>query len=146
MIRLPFNLADRQGLGRKLIGATVGGAGVRVLGTAMTFFVGVQLARTLGPSGYGKYGMIMAVVSLLLVPAQLALPLLVVRDISVFRSRNAPGEVKGVLVWFPLYILGSSALITALGVAGYWLWFGAQTPTGPASISGAPHCSCSRTR
>ena len=127
MIRLPFNLADRQGLGRKLIGATVGGAGVRVLGTAMTFFVGVQLARTLGPSGYGKYGMIMAVVSLLLVPAQLALPLLVVRDISVFRSRNAPGEVKGVLVWFPLYILGSSALITALGVAGYWLWFGAQT-------------------
>jgi O-antigen/teichoic acid export membrane protein len=125
-MRLPFNLADRQSLGRKLIGATVGGAGVRVLGTAMTFFVGVQLARSLGPSGYGKYGTIMAVVSLLLVP-QLALPVLATRDISVFTSQNAPGEVKGVLVWFPLYVLVSSALVNALGVAGYWLWFGAQT-------------------
>jgi O-antigen/teichoic acid export membrane protein len=128
VIRLPFNLADRQSLGRKLIGATVGGAGVRVLGTAMSFFVGVQLARSLGPTGYGKYGTIMAVVSLLLVPAQWALPLLAVRDISVFTSQNARGEVKGVLVWFPLYILASSALVNALGVAGYWLWFGAQTP------------------
>ena len=92
MIRLPFNLADRQSLGRKLIGATVGGAGVRVLGTAMSFFVGVQLARSLGPTGYGKYGTIMAVVSLLLVPAQLALPVLATRDISVFTSQSAPGR------------------------------------------------------
>ena len=63
VIQLPFNLADRQSLGRKLIGATVGGAGVRVLGPAMSFLVGVQLARSLGPTGYGKYGTIMAVVS-----------------------------------------------------------------------------------
>ena len=128
VIRLPFNFADRQSLGRKLIGALVGGAGVRVLGTAMAFFVGVQLARNLGPTGYGKYGTIMAVVSLLLVPAELALPVLATRDISVFMSQSAPGEVKGVLVWFPLYILASSALVSALGVAGYWLWFGTQTP------------------
>ena len=33
--RLSFNLADRQGLGPDLIGATVGGAGIRGLGTAM---------------------------------------------------------------------------------------------------------------
>ena len=127
VIRLPFNLADRQSLGRKLISATVAGAGVRVLGMAMTFFVGVQLARTLGPGGYGRYGTTMAVVTLFLVPAQLALPVLATREISVFKSQGTPSEVKGVLVWFPLYILGSSALIAALGVAGYWLWFGAQT-------------------
>jgi hypothetical protein len=54
VIWLPRNLADRQSLGRKLSGATVGGAGVRLLGTAMPFFVGVQLARSMGPTGYGK--------------------------------------------------------------------------------------------
>jgi hypothetical protein len=59
VIQLPFNLADRQSLERELIG----GAGVRMLGPAMSFLVGVQLARSLGPTGYGKYGTIMAVVS-----------------------------------------------------------------------------------
>lgn len=126
--QLPFNLADRRSLGRKLIEATVGGAGVRVLGMALTFFVGVQLARTLGPAGYGEYGTVMAVVSLLLVPAQIALPVLATRDISVFASQSAHGEIKGALVWFTLYILTSSALINALGLAGYWLWFGAHSP------------------
>jgi O-antigen/teichoic acid export membrane protein len=125
---LPFALMDRQSLGRKLIEATVGSAGVQVLGMALTFFVGVQLARGLGPTGYGKYGTVMAVVTLLLVPAQMALPLLATRDVSVFASQRAHGEIKGVLVWFTLYILISSALINALGLAGYRLWFGVSSP------------------
>jgi hypothetical protein len=36
-------------------------------------------------------------VSLLLVPAQMALPVLAGHDISVFASQSAHGEVKGVL-------------------------------------------------
>jgi hypothetical protein len=53
MDQLPFNLEDRESLGRKLIDATVGSAGVRLAGIAVTFLIGVQLARYLGPAGYG---------------------------------------------------------------------------------------------
>ena len=98
---------------------------------ALTFLVGIQLARSLGPTGYGKYGTVMAVVSLLLVPAQMALPVLAMRDISVFASQSAHDELKGVLVWFTLRVLTSSALISSLALVGYWLWFGAHSPGSP---------------
>jgi hypothetical protein len=70
MGQLPFNLGNGESLGRKLIGATVGSAGVRLAGMAVTFLVGVQLARYLGPAGYGIYGSVMAVVTLLAVAAR----------------------------------------------------------------------------
>jgi O-antigen/teichoic acid export membrane protein len=127
MTRLPFNLADRRSLGRKLIEATAGGAGVRGLGMALTFLVGVQLARSLGPTGYGEYGTVMAVVSLLLVPAQMALPVLATRDISVFASQSAHDEIKGILVWFTLCTLSSIGSDQRSRSRGR-LWFGAYSP------------------
>ncbi len=98
-----------------------------MLGMALTFLVGVQLARSLGPAAYGRYGATMAVVSLLLVPAQMAAPILATREISVFATRSAFGDIKGVLAWFTLTVLASSALISGFGLAGGRIVFGADT-------------------
>src|SRR3954451_21338917 len=80
--RLPWNLGDRRSLARRLAEATLGSACVRMAGMLVTLLVGVQLARRIGPEGYGIYGTVMAIVALLVVPAQLGLPQLLTRELS----------------------------------------------------------------
>ena len=118
VIQLPFGLANRDGLARKLARATLGSAGVRIVGLALTFFVGVQLARHLGPAGYGVYGTVMAIVGLLLVPAQLGLPQLIARDIPVALTTHDTAKVKGTLIWYTKAVLVSSAVMVAVGLCG----------------------------
>ncbi len=128
LARLPFSLEDRRSLGRRLVEATVGSAAVRLLGMLLTFLVGVQLARALGPTEYGRYGTMMAVVSLLLVPAQMALPILATRDIPIFVSRRTYGQVKGLVLAYATNILGASIALAGLCLAGYWIVYGGRAP------------------
>ncbi|MFV0279919.1 MAG: hypothetical protein ACK5JM_04050, partial [Rhodoblastus sp.] len=53
-----------RSLRAQIIGALIGGAGVRLAGVAVTFLVGIQLARHLGPAEYGVYGTVIAVTSI----------------------------------------------------------------------------------
>ena len=129
MKRIPFNLKDRDSLAGKLVKATLGSAGVRIVGMALTFLVGVQLARYLGPAGYGVYGTVMAIVTLLLVPAQLGLPQLIARDIPAALVERDFAKVKGTLIWFTLAVLIASIAIVAVGIAGSVLTSGKQGPS-----------------
>jgi O-antigen/teichoic acid export membrane protein len=124
MGRLPFNLEDRESLGRKLIDATVGSAGVRLAGVAVTFLIGVQLARYLGPAGYGIYGSVMAVVTLLAVPGQFGLPQLLTRELSGFTATGTLSRVKGALVWSTAVVCAVSVLIAAAAWLGFQWWDG----------------------
>jgi O-antigen/teichoic acid export membrane protein len=65
----------------KMVRLFAGSALVQVLGMALTLALGVQLARYLGPASYGIYGLIMGALSLLLVFAQCAMPLLAIRNV-----------------------------------------------------------------
>jgi len=123
MAALPFNLSSRGGLARQLVSATLGGAIVRIAGMALTFLVGVQLARHLGPEGYGIYGTVMAVVLIMLVPAQMGLHALAIRDISVAMATRDFGAAKGAIMWFSVAIAVASLLVGGIG-AGITLLFG----------------------
>ena len=69
-------------LGRRLSVATASGGAIWALGTLATFGVGLILARSLGPEGYGIYGTVIAIVAILAVPGQLGLPILATREVA----------------------------------------------------------------
>jgi O-antigen/teichoic acid export membrane protein len=106
-----FNLGDPKSLARKLVAGTLGGVGARVSGAFVAFLVGLELARALGPTEYGSYGTVVAVTTMLTVLAQLGLPQLAIRRISVSVAEGALDEAKGTLIWFTASVLGASVLI-----------------------------------
>lgn len=125
-MRLPLNIENNESLAHALVSATLGSAGVHIAGMAVTFLVGVQLARYLGAEGYGVFGIVMAVVALLAVVAQVGLPQLLTRELAshAVPATDAQGSahVKGALVWFATIVAGASAVIVALGWLGMRLW------------------------
>jgi O-antigen/teichoic acid export membrane protein len=106
------SLTDRSSLGRRLAEATLACAGVRIAGMGATFLIGVQLARYLGPAGYGIYGTVIAIVALAVVPAQFGLPQLITRELSSSAANGAVGRAKGALCWFTCLVTTTSALAT----------------------------------
>lgn len=121
-MRIPFNLGSQSALAQKLISATLGSAGVRIAGMAVTFLVGVQLARHLGPVGYGIYGTVMAVVLILAVPAQLGLPQLLMRELSAYGEAGHNSRMKGALVVFTVSVAVGCATTMVIGYVAYHLW------------------------
>src|SRR5687768_16624966 len=77
-----------SGLGARLLRASVGTATLRALSIALTFVVGVLLARVLGPGGYGLYVLVMAITALLTAPTELGLPALVLREVAAAHTRQ----------------------------------------------------------
>ena len=59
-------------LGRGFLRSTIGSVFVRAVGTVATFLIGIQLARYLGPEGYGLYGLVISVVAVLAVMADIS--------------------------------------------------------------------------
>lgn len=115
--------AEAQGLLRRLLAALAGSAGVRIVGIGLTFLVGVQLARTLGPEGYGIYGSVMAIIAIAAVPAQAGLPQLFTREVATPRPVAALGPLK-------TFLLAAAGWVSAVAVlemvllGGYAWWWG----------------------
>lgn len=103
------------GLRAVLVRAISGSLLVRLAGMAFAFLVGVQLARRLGPAGYGTYGLAMSYVSILLVLTQFGLPPLLVRELARTQAADDFREMRGVLRWADrvvlLLSLGSSLVL-----------------------------------
>lgn len=87
---------DLSGL---LYRSVAGGAGVRLLGTVLTFLVGVQLARGLGPEIYGIYALAISVLALLIVPIEFGVPQLLTREVAAAHGRRDWSRLLGVLSW-----------------------------------------------
>lgn len=88
-----------SGLGPLLIKAVTGSAGLRIAGMGFGFLVGVQLARGLGPEGYGIYGVAMSIIALLTVPTEFGLPQLLTREVAAAQVNQDWGRMKGILQW-----------------------------------------------
>ena len=112
---LPASL--RSDLAHRLVGATIGSAGIWAAGTLATLAIGVLLARPLGPEGYGVYGTALAIVSLLGVPATFGLPLLATRELAAAQARGDVAALAGHRRWFPRLVL-VSAIVTAAALLG----------------------------
>ena len=72
--KLDARLAREGKLGRALLKAAAGSAGMKLAYTGIGFLISISLARTLGPDGYGVYSYVMALVALLVIPSELGIP------------------------------------------------------------------------
>lgn len=116
MIRVGFEFMRRPGLGPQIVRAFAGSAGLRILGMAVSFLVGIQLARSLGAEGYGVYGLAMSIVALLAVPVECGLPQLVTREAAVAHVDKDRAKLAALLHWAPRISLYSAALVSLLTV------------------------------
>ena len=94
--------------------ALLGSAGLRIAGMGLGFLVGVLLARGLGPSGYGVYGIAMSVFSILMLPTEFGLPQLVTREVAALAGQDRTKEISMLLGWSIKFILATSLLIGLL--------------------------------
>lgn len=112
---------------------------LRVAGVGLAFLVGVQLARFLGPAGYGVYGTAMALLSTLLIPVGMGVPRLLVRDIAIASANQDGSRVASLLKW-ALRWMSLSALLTVIGVVGslYLAWELLDAELAVALLAGLP--------
>lgn len=96
--RVDARLSRYGELGSKLIKGVMGTAGIRLAHAAIGFITAILLARMLGPSGYGTYTFVMALVGFLTIPSELGIPGLAVREIAVANARKDWGHMHGFLV------------------------------------------------
>ena len=109
---------------QQLLRGGVGSIAVKVAGTGVSFVLAVVLARTLGPEGYGTYAFVMALLTLLAIPAQAGLPQLMVRETAKTEAREQWGLMRGLWRWGNGFVVLFSAVMIFIG--GLFLWFGEQ--------------------
>lgn len=100
--------------------ATASGGAIWALGTLATFLVGLILARSLGPAGYGVYGTVVGIVAILAVLAQLGLPILATREVSRARAQGSLGEAAAI-GWHFVAVVAAASLALAFS-----LWIAAK--------------------
>ena len=115
--------AMRPGLfaGRRVLGSAIArdaawSFGLKIVYTGLSFLVTVFLARLLGAEGYGIYSYSFALVTLLALPAQAGLPILMVRETARGMAQGRPELVQGIWRWAGRFTgLLSVALAVLLG-------------------------------
>jgi len=122
------------GLGPLLIRAVTGSGLVRIAGMLASFGVGVQLARMLGVTGYGYYGMALAVITIAGIPGEMGLPRLVTREVAAASAHDDMPRLFGVIRWADRMAWRiSAAMVVALVIASAVL--AVTRPSGlPAAI------------
>jgi O-antigen/teichoic acid export membrane protein len=93
--------------------------GLNVLNLAATVGLTALLARTMTVDAFGLYSWVVAIVTLLTIPAVLGVDRLLVRDVAVHVSRSAFADARGLIRWTSLLVLGVSLAIAAAGVLAF---------------------------
>jgi O-antigen/teichoic acid export membrane protein len=99
-----------------VVDALLGSAAVRFAGMGLTFLVGVQLARYLGPENYGVYGFAMSLILMSSVGLSLGVPPLATREAALAAGRSDWQTFNGVFRWSAGLLLGLSCLLTIGGL------------------------------
>lgn len=93
---------------------------IKIFGMGFSLLTAIILARTLGPEQYGTYSYVLAIVSILAIPAMFGLPSLIVRETAKAEVKHEWGKMRGLWFWSNS-ITASSSLVIAV-VAGIVLW------------------------
>lgn len=99
----------------QLVRSALGSAGVQAAGHALALVLGIILARTLGPEGYGIYAYAFAIMSLLMIVAEAGVPTLLLREVAAAEGRGAWGLLLGALLRGVQLVGMASVIIAALG-------------------------------
>jgi O-antigen/teichoic acid export membrane protein len=128
-----------EGLGPFLVRSVAGSGAVQLAGMFAAFLVGVQLARGLGVTGYGYYGIAMAVVTLATIPGTLGIPKLVTREVAAAGARKDLGALFGVLQWADRVCWRISAVVAiAMAIGAAIAWRTSSPVLGATILLGAP--------
>ncbi len=87
---------------------------IKLAGTFLALISGVLLARILGPTQYGFYSYALSIVTILLIPATLGLPLLIVRFTVSYQVTEAWSVISGLLIRAKQFARYSSILVVII--------------------------------
>ena len=89
---------------------------MQLLAMVGTFIVGIQLARGLGPAAYGRYGIALAILTLMMVPGGLGIPKFVTREVAAALALEDWPRLFGVIKWADRTCLLASVLMSVITV------------------------------
>lgn len=95
----------------------IGSVGISFTFAGLSLAIAVLLARILGAEGYGTYAFAWAFVTLLALPVQAGLPMLVVRETARGMTAGQPGLASGIWSWSLRTALFVSAVVAVGGLA-----------------------------
>src|ERR1700741_2286174 len=96
--RLEARLMRHGKLGAALVKGVMGTAGLRAASGAIGFVTAMFLAKLLGPSDYGTYSFVVALVGFLTIPSEFGLPKLAIREIAFANARKEWGLMRGFII------------------------------------------------
>ncbi|MBA7669783.1 hypothetical protein ES703_77917 [subsurface metagenome] len=116
-----FRLAGSPGsLRRQLVQGGVGSALIQMTNRLLALALGIVLARGLGAEGYGVYAYAFALLTLLMVLAELGMPTLIMREVAAMEARQDWSHLRGVLVRAFQIVFTTGVVVAA--VAALILW------------------------
>lgn len=120
--RIDESLARHGSLGATLIKGVAGTAGIKVAHGILGLLTAVVLAKLLGPSGYGTYAFVMALVGFLAIPSELGVPGLAVREIATSNARKDWSHMRGFIIRSHQMIALMSISLVILGGVALLIW------------------------
>ena len=96
--------------------SAIGNASVQATGRVLALVLGLILARSLGPEGFGIYAYAVAIMGILMVAAEAGVPTLLMREIAAAEGRGDWGLLRGMIRWGLQVVAFVSVSITATGI------------------------------
>lgn len=94
---------------------------IKVFGLGFSLLTAIILARTLGPEQYGVYSYVLAIVSILAIPAMFGLPTLIVRETAKAEVKEEWGKIRGLWFWSNSVTASLSLIIALITATLLWL-------------------------
>lgn len=120
-----FNKILRQlqgnGLRSNLMRGGIVSIAIKVFGLAFSLITAIILARALGPEQYGIYSYVLAIVSILAIPAMFGLPSLIVRETAKAQVKQEWGIIRGLWNWANNITASLSLSITLVAAVLLWI-------------------------
>lgn len=132
--KVDSKLARHGSLGATLIKGVMGTAGIKVAHGLLGLLTAIVLAKILGPSGYGTYAFVMALVGFLAIPSELGVPGLAVREIATSNARKDWSHMRGFIIRSHQMIALMSLSLAALGGIALLIWGDSLDPARRACL------------
>lgn len=94
---------------------------IKIFGLGFSLLTAIILARTLGPEQYGVYSYVLAIVSILAIPAMFGLPSLIVRETAKAEAKQEWGKMRGLWFWANSITASLSLVIAIIAALVLWL-------------------------
>lgn len=109
---------------KSLLRAFLGTASLQLIGRGLAVIIGIIFARLLGPEEFGRYSLVISIITLLTLPAIAGIPQLIVRETSRYRVVKEYGLLLGIWRWATQYTLtislASIIVVFTMILAGFW--------------------------